>query len=308
MCKYLLAGIAALVLPASAFGQDAEVPATPNGIVDAAPAAEWLPIEQRDLLVMDLAPGPSGKVRRVVIQLIAAPYVQGWVSNIRTLAARRWYDGLAIVRTQDNYVVQWGDPEGEDPKKAKPLPEGLRIMTEDDYVVPAAGMDTGASTRLLRDAYASLAGFDHGWPVATDGKSMWPVHCYGSVGVGRGLSPDTGTGGELYAVIGQAPRQLDRNIAVVGRVIEGMEHLSALPRGTAPIGFYATPQERTPIVSVRTGESLTDLPRYEYLSTSSASFAAYLDKRANRSDAFYIHPAGGVDVCNVPVPVRRAAQ
>ena len=87
-----------------------------------------------------------------------------------------------------------------------------------------------------------------------------------------------------------------------------MEHLSALPRGTAPIGFYATPQERTPIVSVRTGESLTDLPRYEYLSTSSASFAAYLDKRANRSDAFYIHPAGGVDVCNVPVPVRRAAK
>ncbi|SLK05907.1 peptidylprolyl isomerase [Novosphingobium mathurense] len=308
MRKYLLAGIAALILPASAFGRDAEVPATPNGIVDAAPAADWIAIAPRDLLVMDLAPGSSGIARRVVIQLVGATYAQGWVSNIRTLAAQHWYDGLAIVRTQDNYVVQWGDPDGENRQKAKPLPEGLRIMTEGDYAVPAAATDIGKGTRLLADAYASGAGFDRGWPVASDGSSVWPVHCYGSVGVGRNLSPDTGTGGELYAVIGQAPRQLDRNIAVVGRVIEGMEYLSALPRGTGPMGFYATPQERTPIVSARTGEAVTDLARYEYLSTTSASFAAYLDKRANRRDAFYIHPAGGVDVCNVPVPVRRAAQ
>ena len=57
-------------------------------------------------------------------------------------------------------------------------------------------------------------------------------------GSGEGLTPDTGTGGELYAVIGHSPRQLDRNIAVVGRVIEGIEQLSALPRGTEALGFY----------------------------------------------------------------------
>ena len=51
------------------------------------------------------------------------------------------------------------------------------------------------------------------------------AHCYGSVGVGRDLSPDTGTGGEFYAVIGQAPRQLDRNIALVGRVVDGIDKL-----------------------------------------------------------------------------------
>jgi len=70
------------------------------------------------------------------------------------------------------------------------------------------------------------------------------------VGVGRGLSPDTGSGAELYVVIGHAPRHLDRNIALVGRVVEGMEHLSSLPRGAGALGFYEEPEERTPIRSV----------------------------------------------------------
>lgn len=126
------------------------------------------------------------------------------------------------------------------------------------------------------------------------------------VGVGRNISPDTGTGAELYAVIGQAPRQLDRNIALVGRVIAGMEHLSSLPRGTGELGFYKAPEERTAILSVRMGNEVPDLPVFEYLSTMSASFAAYANKRANRKDDFYIQPAGGVDVCNVPVPMRIA--
>ncbi|MDE2411736.1 MAG: peptidylprolyl isomerase, partial [Sphingomonadales bacterium] len=122
--------------------------------------------------------------------------------------------------------------------------------------------------------------------------------------------PDTGTGAELYTVIGHAPRQLDRNIALVGRIIDGMEFMSSLPRGHGPLGFYDLAQgdERVPIVSVRLATDLASdkpLPAYEYLSTESASFAKYADARANRRDPFYIRPAGGADVCNIPVPVRR---
>src|SRR3546814_1513538 len=80
--------------------------------------------------------------------------------------------------------------------------------------------------------------------------------CYGAVGVGRNMSPDTGSGAELYAVIGHAPRHLDRNIAVVGRVISGIEHLSSLPRGTEALGFYKTEAERTPIASIRIASEL----------------------------------------------------
>src|SRR6202000_1894163 len=88
------------------------------------------------------------------------------------------------------------------------------------------------------DGYAPKAGFDAGFAVASDGEREWMVHCYGAVGVGRDLKPDTGDGSELYAVIGQAPRHLDRNITVVGRVVQGMELLSALPRGGETMGFY----------------------------------------------------------------------
>lgn len=297
---------------------DAPAGRTPNDIVDAAPAGEWARIAPSDLLVMDLAPNAKEKPRRVVIQLIAAPFSQGWTGNIRKLVAARWFDGIAVVRVQDNYVVQWGDPDGETPGKAKALPKGLRAVPEADYVAPVAKAELTAGAdeanfaaaglagkgRSSLDQYAPLTTFEAGWPIGTSEKAKWPLHCYGMVGVGRNLSPDTGTGAELYTVIGQAPRQLDRNIALVGRIISGMEHLSSLPRGTGPLGFYETAGERTPIVSVRMGDEVSGLPAYEYLSTDSASFAAYADKRANRKDAFYIQPAGGVDVCNVPVPIR----
>jgi peptidylprolyl isomerase len=37
------------------------------------------------------------------------------------------------------------------------------------------------------------------------------------------------------------------------------------------------------------------------------SFATWLNLRKNRKDDFYIRPAGGVDLCNAPVPVRAVA-
>jgi peptidylprolyl isomerase len=155
--------------------------------------------------------------------------------------------------------------------------------------------------------YADLESFARGWPFAASESVpiAWPVHCYGMVGVGRDLSPNTGSGAELYTVIGHAPRHLDRNIALVGRVIEGIEHLSSLPRGTGALGFYETPEERTPIASIHLGNEVAGLPAYEYLSTESGTFARYADARANRRDPFFIRPAGGADICNIPVPVRR---
>jgi peptidylprolyl isomerase len=325
---------------------------SPVEIVAASPAADWTAIAPADLLVMDLAPDAAGKPRRVVIQLLPPPFSQGWIGNIRTLAAAHWWDGTSINRAQDGYVVQWGDPDGEDKAKAKPLPAGLLVVDQHAYSVDqidiqlaqwgeertalseqewrktlkagakTTNRDPGSldygSTKTPRhrdgwherDSYAAWAEFHNGWPLASDGDKgadarFWPTHCYGTVGVGRDYPPDTGSGAELYAVIGHAPRQLDRNIAVVGRVIEGMEHLSTLPRGTGDIGFYRTAAERTPIRAIRIGADVPGLPTYEYLSTESASFARYADARANRRDPFYIRPAGGVDICNVPVPVRR---
>jgi len=296
--------------------------AAPSEIIATAPKADWIAIAASDLLVMDLAPDPKGRPRRVVIQLLSPPFSQGWIGNIRKLAAAHWWDGLSINRVQDNYVVQWGDADGEDKAKARALPQGLIAIPESEYTVPHDKAFMGVQMPYAEDAhffsqscfggeceevenYPPATKFDVGFEFATNSREAWPIHCYGMVGVGRNLSPDTGSGAELYTVIGHAPRHLDRNIALVGRVIEGIEHLSSLPRGTGPLGFYETPEERTAILSVRMGNEVTGLPAYEYLSTESESFAAYADARANRRDAFFIRPAGGADVCNVPVPVRR---
>lgn len=333
--RKILLPIAAMLTAQPVLAQDPP-PRIPAEIVAAAPANDWVRIAPADLLVMDLAPTAAGQPRRVVIQLLPAPFAQGWTGNIRKLAAARFWDGTAVVRVQDNYVTQWGDPDAEDKAKARKLPDGLAVMAESDYVsgsdkayaaetarfkqeCPECAPVVKSPAKLRRerksfiaselgkgDNYAKATGFTQGWPVAADAAvGLWPVHCYGMVGAGRNMSPDTGTGAELYTVIGHAPRHLDRNIALVGRVIEGIEHLSSLPRGTGPLGFYETPQERTAITAVRLGTELAGLPGYEYLSTESTSFARYADARANRRDAFFIRPAGGADVCNIPVPVRR---
>ena len=306
-----------------AAGKTQPSPLAPSEIVAAAPKGDWVMIPASDLLVMDLAPDAKGKPRRVVIQLMPAPFSQGWIGNIRLLAKAHWWDGLSINRVQDNYVVQWGDGNGEDKSKAKALPEGLAVMPESEYVQrmqqemvvdgDASGiiLTPELKSQLGADPYANATGFVDGWPIAASPPQqgqIWPVHCYGMVGVGRDLSPNTGSGAELYVVIGHAPRHLDRNIALVGRVVEGIEHLSSLPRGTGGLGFYETAEERTGIKAIRLASEMeTDkpLPQYEYLSTQSASFAKYADARANRRDAFFIRPAGGADICNIPVPVRR---
>ncbi len=337
----------ALTLPASAQDEPQGAP-SPNQIVDAAPSEEWVAIPAEDLLVMTLAPDVKGNERKVMIQLMPAPFSQGWVSNIRTLARAKWYDGISVNRVQDNYVVQWGDPGHDNPEsgevETKPLPEGLKVMGEDGYVVPveslfanedefampfliaalAGGLDSenpigdvlsrlGGEQLTLGDRYSETSTIVRGWPVGSSkgNRSMWPVHCYGMVGVGRSYSPDTGSGAELYTVIGHAPRHLDQNIALVGRIISGIEHLSSLPRGSGALGFYTEEEAdmRTPILSIRVAADLPEdaQPQFEYLSIESASFAKYAEARANRRDPFFIVPAGGADICNIPVPIRAIA-
>lgn len=329
----------ALALPASAqdsspssseaVGQTRTPAPAPSEIVAAAPKADWVAIPAEDLLVMTLAPDADGKPRTVVIQLMPAPFSQGWVHNIRLFARAKWYDGISVNRVQDNYVTQWGDPNYDNPEatgQAKPLPDGLKVMGDAEYVVSRDGILSGENGKRYdayklgwwrwhtpdptKDPYSGGSGFLGGFPAANDAYSVWPTHCYGMVGVGRNYSPDTGSGAELYAVIGHAPRHLDRNIALVGRVIEGMQHLSSLPRGSGALGFYTAEEsaKRTPILSVRVASDLpaAEQPAFEYLSTESQIFATYAEAIANRRDPFFIVPAGGADICNIRVPVRRA--
>lgn len=267
-----------------------------NDILGASPPGDWRPIDPGNTLVMQL---PSG---RVVIEL-APGFAPRTIANIKALVRAHYFDGAAIVRAQDNYVVQWSRTDHRTPGSAR-----SRIPPEFDR---AAGRDPGFLRLSDPDTYAPETGFLAGFPVARDSARgrIWLTHCYGMVGVGRDNAADSGNGGELYAVIGQSPRNLDRNVTLVGRVVEGMERLSTLPRGTGPLGFYGQPSQRVPIASIRLASDMppAQRPNLEALRTGSATFRALLSERRTRPDPWYKHPPGHIGVCNVPLPVRPAA-
>jgi peptidylprolyl isomerase len=271
-------------------------PAGLAAILAASPAADWRTVDPEDTLYLTL---PQG---RVVIEL-APDFAPDHVANIKRLARAGFYDGLFIVRVQDNYVVQWGDANS-----THSTGQGrLRLPAEFDRPYRAAESFTALPDP---DTYAPITGFAGDFPAARDPLSgrTWLTHCYGMVGAGRDNDADSGGGPELYAVIGQAPRQLDRNVTLVGRVIDGMEHLSALPRGHGEIGFYQTPAERIPILSLKVAADVPMAQRtpFEILRSGSATFAAVVQNRRFRRDAWFKAAAGHIDVCNAPLPVRTA--
>lgn len=262
-------------------------------VLAASQPSDWRPLDAQNTLYLELAAG------RVVIEL-APTFAPQHVKNIETLAREGYYNGINIIRSQDNFVVQWGDPDGKRPIKTakKTLPA--------EFVIPART----APFIVLPDpdTYAPEVGFSNGLPAARDIKTgrAWLVHCYGAVGAGREVDVDSGGGTELYVVTGHSPRQLDRNVTVVGRVVKGIELLSTLPRGTASLGFYEKPEQQTPIRSIRVAADVPEAERshLEVLRTDTKSFTDLIESRRNRRDEWYKVPAGAIDVCNVPLPVR----
>jgi peptidylprolyl isomerase len=289
------AALAGLVLSALALGLAGRAPAKPVTVADLladSPAADWRLPDPEDTLYMDLARG------RVVIEL-ASRVAPQHVANIRALARAHYFDGLAIVRVQDNYVVQWDDPDHH-----RSAPAGVRAAVE---FSAAAGADARFEPLPDRDAYAPQVGFLDGFPAAREPRShlVWLAHCYGMVGAGRDDPPES-DGTEMYAVIGHAPRQLDRNVALVGRVIQGVELLSSLPRGSGEMGFYIPSEPTAPIRSVRIAADVPkeDRTPIEVLRTNSATFRAVLDQRRQRHEPWFKFSPDHIDVCNVPLPVR----
>lgn len=257
--------------------------------------ADWIAVPDDEVLVFTLANGHAVTVR------LAPTYAPAHVANIRRLVAARWWDaGTSVYRVQDNYVAQWGDAT-----EKKRLPSGVTDGIAAEYV----GKGPTAVARLSRrDPYAEWAGYSaDGWPLAGSGSAQWLPHCYAMVGVARDLAPSVGSGAELYTVIGHGPRALDRNIAIVGRVIDGIEWLSSLPRGTGDLGFYKTESERSPIASARLASDLpaATRPHYQYRAPGNARFAAWIRTRENRTPPFFTVPAGGADICNAMPPVRK---
>jgi peptidylprolyl isomerase len=284
--------LAALMMTIGAATDLDAKPVTVADLLVGSPAADWRAPNPEDTLYLEL---PRG---RVVIEL-ATRVAPQHVANVKGLARAHYFDGLAIIRVQDNYVVQWDDPDHH-----RPVPAAVRPSVE-------FTADARAAPRFEplpdRDLYAAEVGFLDGFPAARDPRThtLWLAHCYGMVGAGRDNPPESDAT-EMYAVIGHAPRQLDRNVSLFGRVLKGMELLSSLPRGSGEMGFYVASEHPVPIESVRIAADLPAAERtpIEVLRTESATFRSVLEQRRERHEAWFKFNPGHIDLCNVPIPVR----
>ena len=294
-CRRLVV-VAAILAAAAAQAEQARPtpPRTTSEVIAATTTADWRGLDPENTLYLQL---PQG---RVVIELAPA-FAPQHAANLRALVRQKYFDGLAVIRSQDNFVVQWGDPDGK-----RSLGEARTKLPPEFTVRIAPGL--AFEPLPDKDGYAPEVGFSQGFPAARDKArgEAWLTHCYAMVGAGRGNDPESGNGTELYVVTGHAPRQLDRNIALVGRVVKGMEWVSTLPRGSGPLGFYERVEQHVPIASVRLAADVAPAERenIEVMRTDTASFRALVETRRNRRDDWYLVPAGYVDICNVPIVAR----
>ncbi len=262
--------------------------------MEAATAADWRDVDPENTVYMELGSG------RVVMEL-ASGFAPNHVENLRTLIRQKHFDNSSVVRSQENYVAQWSNTdEAADLGKAKPnLDPEWEMDWESD--LPFLELEDG-------DVYASIAGISSGFPVAGNkAKSrIWLTHCYGMLGVGRGDTLDSGNSAELYVVTGHAPRHLDKNVTLIGRVIEGMSHLTTLPRGTGPLGFYETEDQYVPISTIRLATDVpeTDRSKLQIMRTDTKAYANFVQARRYRKESWFDAPTGRIELCNVPIPVR----
>lgn len=274
---------------------------TPASVIENSKSTDWRRPTQDLLLHLQIGGNE-------VIFELAPDFAPNHIENLKTLIADKYFDGLAIVRSQDNYVAQWGDPHAQT-ETAKSQGNAKGELAPEFY----RGLN-GIEANFIpsRDAYADRVGFTKGFTFGSDDSEKtnaraWLTHCYGALGVGRGLAANSGNSAELYVVTGHAPRHLDRNVTLIGRAISGMEKLSSLPRGTGPLGFYKTDEETTEITAIRLG---SDIPkeqrsRLEIMRTDTATFSNYVESRTTRLGEWFLDSTGKIGVCNVGVPVRQ---
>jgi len=252
----------------------------------------WRQIDPENLVLLEL---PAG---RVVIELnpLFAPKT---VARFRQLIEDDFYRGLSFYRVIEGFVAQAGDESdiGE-PGSLPGLPAEFQLDRDTELPWTPVQRD---------DLFAPETGFIDGFAAARDDEHVWLTHCPGVIAMARGNEPDSGST-DFYIVIGQAPRYLDRNLTIFGRVIDGMDAVQSVERGpTANNGIIEDDLSRTRILRAMTGDAVPAAERLDYLvmDTASPGFATLLEQRRDRDHEFFHQkPPRVLDVCQVPVATR----
>jgi len=254
----------------------------------------WREVDPDNLVFMELREG------RVAIELNPR-FAPRTVRQFRELVQKRFYDGLPFYRVIDGFVAQGGD--GSDLGEYSDIPLiAAEFEIEFDPELPFAPVQE-------KDLFADVTGFIDGFAVARDrdAGSVWLTHCPGAVAMARNEGPDTSRT-DFYIVIGQAPRYLDRNMNVFGRVIDGMDVVQRIRRGPVDEnGIISDDAASSRIVRMTLAADQAEDERLKALviETGHKAFRQMLDQRRDRrANFFHRKPPEVLDVCQVPMAGR----
>ncbi|MBW2713690.1 MAG: peptidylprolyl isomerase, partial [Deltaproteobacteria bacterium] len=205
----------------------------------------WNTLDPENTVYLQLQEGT------VVIELnpVFAPKT---VKRFKELLEEQFYRGMSFYRVIDGFVAQGGDESDIDGSQVtKTLKAEFEInwpLKPKDKEEAKDWVPMSWTPVQTDDMFAPYTGFIDGFPAARDEKKAgkaWLTHCPGSIAMARNDGPNSGST-DFYIVIGQAPRYLDRNLTIFGRVVWGMDVVQRIKRGpTLKNGIIEEDLDRT---------------------------------------------------------------
>lgn len=254
------------------------------GLLGAAPAPDWRPLDPESLLVIDTTKG------RIIVEMAPDMAPQS-VGRVKLLAREGVYDGLQFHRVIEGFVNQTGNPDNRDGGVSRhpdlPLEATFKLKLA-GYRAVAAPSD-GTVGFLGSVPIATVSGQEA--LRSTDGAiRAWGAYCQGVAGMGRQEARDTGNS-EIFFMRGSS-RRLDRDYTVWGRIVVGRDINGLLAVGEPP----ATP-DRMLKVRVAADMPAAERPRLSILNQDSPAFRTLVRKTRMAKGADF-------SICDLEVPVR----
>lgn len=243
----------------------------------------WTDIAQSDLVYLETSEG------LVVIQLtdtIAPKHVE----NFTNLVTEGFYNNTSFYRVLEGFVAQAGNPSQADSKN-----------TVDAEFTQTASEAVSQFQLIEKEEFlAQSTGYIGGFPAGREGNEEWLLHCPTTVAMARSNDANSAST-EFYVVLGHAPRHLDRNMSVFGRVVYGFEHLQSLPRGLAGADGAMQNGEKAGIILSAELGSQRDKKKQLALQVQNTQEQGFLNRLSSarvKDNPFYIYKGNGrLDVC-----------
>jgi peptidylprolyl isomerase len=249
---------------------------------------DWRALDAQNTLLIETDKG------RIVVEL-RPQFAPLAVARIKRLARSGVYDDLKFHRVVDGFVAQTGNPNNMDGGKSlePDLPPEFTFRLGPDTPRAQLARPQGESEGFI-GAQPYVAVDEIRMATSPDHRvSAWGAFCSGVVAMGRDTAPGSGNAG--FFIMRGTTRSLDRQYSVVGRVIAGMDVVSALTAGDPPL-------QPSRMLRARVMADLPEplRPQIAVLNTLSPEFHALAEQ---------VRDVKGADfsICDVEAPVRITA-